>query len=100
MHYNKVNFTICGKEYSLQTKDNPSYFKDIANRLDERIKTMMDENKNMSMSTAIILISLSLMEEKFKINQDISNVLNQVNRLNVELEDVKFKLSKYESDIN
>lgn len=92
LEYNKVNVKICGKEYSLQTKENPSYFRDIAERLDKRIKSLMEENSNLSMSSASVLVGLSLMEDKVKTFEEIKSVLERLDETEKELKSTLEKL--------
>ena len=75
---NKVKITICGKDYSLQTDEQPAYVQQLASRLDRRITEMMEENDNLSLSSAAILIGLSLMDDSYKTSSDMDNIRSEI----------------------
>ena len=63
---NRVTITICGKEYTLQTDESPDYVRQLAARLDRRISDMMETSDIISLSSAAILVGLSLMDDSYK----------------------------------
>ncbi len=81
MSLKKVDVTICGKSYTLQTKENPSYYIDLAQMIDKKISELMDQNKSLSMASASVLVSLSLLEENMKVSRDIDIILSDYNYL-------------------
>lgn len=75
---NKVKVTICGKEYSLQTDEVPSYVISLAKRLDNQMNTIMDASDNVPMTTAAILVALSALDEAHKANMDMDRIRIQI----------------------
>ncbi len=81
MSLQKVDVTICGKSYTLQTKEKPSYYIDLAEMIDKKISELMEQNKSLSMASASVLVSLSLLEENMKISRDVDIILSDYNYL-------------------
>ena len=75
---NKVKVTICGKNYNLQTEENPSYVITLAKELDQKITEFMDENGNASMTSAAIMVGLSLLDDNMKSVSDVDNIRAQI----------------------
>lgn len=75
---NKVAITICGKEYTLQTDEAPSYVKQLALRLDHRIAEMMEGNDTLSLTSAAILVGLSLMDDSYKTTSNMDNIRGEI----------------------
>ena len=78
MNENKVKITICGKEYTLQTDEQPAYVKQLAKRLDTRITELLDANDTLSLSSAAILVGLTLMDDSYKTTSDIDNIRGEI----------------------
>ena len=75
---NKVKITICGKEYSLQADEQPAYVQQLAARLDQKITELMEENDTLSLSSAAILVGLSLMDDSYKTTSDMDNIRGEI----------------------
>lgn len=75
---NKVKITICGKEYSLQADEQPAYVQQLAVRLDQKITELMEENDTLSLSSAAILVGLSLMDDSYKTSSDMDNIRGEI----------------------
>ena len=78
LNANRVTITICGKEYTLQTDEAPSYVKQLAARLDRRIAEMMEGNDTLSLSSAAILVGLSLMDDSYKTSSKMDNIRGEI----------------------
>ena len=75
---NKVKVTICGKDYSLKTDEEPSYLIDLAKKVDDEIAAMMASTDNMSIQSAAILVALSAFDEAKKSSDSIDNIRTQI----------------------
>ncbi|MCM1022803.1 MAG: cell division protein ZapA [Prevotella sp.] len=75
---NKVRITICGKEFSLKTDEAPSYFTELAKKVETEIYNMMSESDNISLHAAAILTALSAFDECQKANDSIDNIRTQI----------------------
>ena len=78
LNANRVTITICGKEYTLQTDEAPSYVKQLAARLDRRIAEMMEGNDTLSLSSAAILVGLSLMDDSYPPRSNMDNIRGEI----------------------
>ena len=75
---NKVKVTICGKEFSLKTDDSPSYYIELAKKVDSEIYKMASSSDNMSAQSAAILVALAAFDEAQKANDSIDNIRTQI----------------------
>ena len=103
---NKVRITICGKEYALQTDEQPAYVQQLASRLDRRISEMMEENANLSVTSAAVLIGLSLMDDSYKTTSDMDNIRSEIRnyveeagKARAEAESLRRELERREREI-
>lgn len=75
---NKVKVVICGKSYNLQTEENPSYVITLAKDLDKKITEFMDENQGANLTSAAVMVGLSLLDDNMKSVSDVDNIRAQI----------------------
>ena len=75
---NKVKVTICGKEFNLKTDDAPSYYINLAKKVDTEIYRMAASADNVSVQSASILVALQAFDEAQKANDSIDNIRTQI----------------------
>lgn len=75
---NKVKVTICGKEFSLKTDEAPSYFTQLAKKVDTEIYKMASSADNISIQSAAVLVALQAFDEAQKANDSIDNIRTQI----------------------
>ena len=75
---NKVKVVICGKTYNLQTEENPSYVITLAKDLDNKISQFMNENESSSLTSAAVMVGLSLLDDNMKSVSDADNIRAQI----------------------
>lgn len=75
---NRVTIVVCGKEYTLQTPEEPAYVRQLANRLDRRIREAMENNDVLSAMDAAILVGLTQMDDSYKTTSDIDNIRGEI----------------------
>ena len=75
---NRVTVTICGKEYTMHTAEEPSYVKQLAARLDRKVREVMEGNDIISTTDAALLVGLSLMDDSYKTTSDIDNFRTEI----------------------
>ncbi len=75
---NKVKVTICGKEFNLKTDESPSYFIELARKVDSEIYKMASSSDNMSIQSAATLVALAAFDEAKKANDSIDNIRTQI----------------------
>lgn len=75
---NKIKIVLSGKEYTIQTDENVSYVKQLAEALDKKIDQFMRQNDSISVTSACMLVSLGLMDDCMKASSDKDNLRKQV----------------------
>ncbi len=104
---NRVTITICGKEYTLQTDESPDYVRQLAARLDRRISDMMETSDIISLSSAAILVGLSLMDDSYKTTSNIDNIRGEIRnyveeagKARAEADDLRRQLEEKDREID
>lgn len=75
---NKFKITICGKEFSLQTEEEPKYYIELAKKLDTAIMDMSRASDNLTVFSSAVLTALSAFEEVQKVNDSMDNIRKQI----------------------
>ena len=75
---NRVKVVICGKTYTLQTDESPSYMITLGKELDKRINAFLEENESASLPAAAVMVALALMDESMKSVSDVDNIRAQI----------------------
>jgi cell division protein ZapA len=104
---NKVTVTICGKAYHLQTTEPESYVKEISKQLQRKIEDLMNSSENMTLTSAAILVALSLIDESTRTSSDIDNIRTQIKgyieetaQSRIEADEAKRQLEEYKSEVH
>ncbi|MBQ4153162.1 MAG: cell division protein ZapA [Oscillospiraceae bacterium] len=99
MEYNKVRISICGKEFGLQTEESATYMRELAKIMDSKIKDFMEKNSGVDLTSAALLVGLSVLDDSFKTNSDIDNIRAQITGYAAETAEAKDKLDELEEII-
>ncbi|MCQ2464702.1 MAG: cell division protein ZapA [Oscillospiraceae bacterium] len=75
---NRVKVLICGKEYTLQTDEEPSYVFTLARKLEKNIAELVGANSNLSVYSASVRIALSTLDEMHHCSDDNDNLRTQL----------------------
>lgn len=75
---NRVKVVICGKEYILQTEEEPTYVYALARKLEKKISDIVSANINTSVYSASVMIALSALDEINKSNESADNLRSQI----------------------
>lgn len=75
---NRVKVVVCGKTYTIQTEESPSYLVKLYKELDKRINDFMDANESASVTTAAVMVGLELMDESAKTVEDADHIRSQI----------------------
>ncbi len=94
MEYNKVRISICGKAFSLQTEENPTYMRELAKIMDSKITEFMNKNSGVDLTSAALLVGLSVLDDSFKTNSDIDNIRAQITGYAAETAEAKDKIDE------
>lgn len=74
---NRVKVMVCGKEYTLQTEEAPSYVYGLAKMLDKKIGDLSASNSSISQYSAAIMVALSILDDLNKAQVSVDNVRAQ-----------------------
>lgn len=75
---NKIKIVLSGKEYTIRTDESVAYVKQLAEALDSKIDEFMNQNDQISVTSACMLVSLGLMDDCMKASSDKDNLRKQV----------------------
>lgn len=102
---NRVKVLICNSEYVISSNEDPEYVRDIAYRLDETIKELMLSDNSMSVTKALVLCSLSFLDEANKSERSADNLRAQIKEYlddsssaRDELDELKRELSAHKKE--
>ncbi|MDE5768087.1 MAG: cell division protein ZapA [Oscillospiraceae bacterium] len=73
----RIKVMICGKEYSMQTKEKPDYVYGLARTLEAKITDSMDKMK-VSQYNAAVMAALSVLDDLQKANAQIQEISDQM----------------------
>ncbi len=75
---NRVKVVICGKTYTIQTEESPSYLIKLSKELDKQINDFMDANESASVTAAAVMVGLDLMDQNAKTVADVDHIRSQI----------------------
>ncbi len=74
---NKVKVVICGKDYTLQTEEPPSYVYGLAKILEKKLNEICSTNSSVSAYSAAIMVALSTLDDLSKSQANLDNIRMQ-----------------------
>ncbi|MBQ8824480.1 MAG: cell division protein ZapA [Ruminococcus sp.] len=74
---NKVKFSICGKDLTLQTSESSNYVFGLARTLESRITEITNTNSSASPFTAAIMVGMSTLDDLNKTNRKLDSLREQ-----------------------
>lgn len=74
---NRVKVVICGKDYTLQTEEAPSYVYGLAKILERKITDITSNNKSISPYAASIMVALSTLDDLNKAQTNVDSIRAQ-----------------------
>ncbi|MCL2053559.1 MAG: cell division protein ZapA [Oscillospiraceae bacterium] len=75
---NKFKVTICGREFPLQTDEQPEYYIKLADKVESTISSMSRGTDSLNVFSAALLTALSAFDEAKKANDSIDNIRTQI----------------------
>ncbi len=75
---NRVKVRIIGREYTLGTDNTPEYTRELADKLDARMNSMLASSKTLSGIDVAILCALDSMDEANKATANADNIRLQL----------------------
>lgn len=114
MNKNKVHVKIGGASYTIVTDDEPQYVEDLAEVINEEIRSICNSNPSLSMTQAAVLVALDradackkasasadnlrvqikdYLEESARAKMEVEVARREVERLNREIADLRSRLN-------
>ena len=81
MEKNSVRVQVAGQEFCLAGAEDSAYIQSVANYTDEKILEIQKANPNLSTSACVLLASLNLADELFKLRQQYSELDHRIAEL-------------------
>lgn len=74
---NKVKVSVCGKDFTLQTSQPPSYVVSLARSLETKIMEITTSSTSATQFTAAIMVALTMMDDINAVNQQLDQLRAQ-----------------------
>lgn len=74
---NRLKVVICGKEYILQTNEEPTYVYNLARALEKKINSLVDNN-NVSSYSASVMVAMSLLDDLKHLDREYSKTQQSI----------------------
>lgn len=75
---NRVKVLIYNSEYAIISNEKPEYVRDLASRLDDTLKQLMSADGNMSLTKALVLCSMSFLDDQQKSEANMESLHEQI----------------------
>ncbi|MBR5247060.1 MAG: cell division protein ZapA [Clostridia bacterium] len=75
---NRVKLEIRGITYFINTDESPEYTEELAQKIDERLATILKGGSFISMTQAAVLVALEEADKSYKSEQEIESLKTQV----------------------
>jgi len=96
---NKVIVNIQGVEYTLVGKESEEYISQIGETVDDLLSNMLKTNRKLNVSTAAILTSCNLVDEKFKLVDELGEVGKKEEVFTKEKQGLMSRIEELESEL-
>lgn len=96
---NKVIVNIQGVDYTLVGKESEEYISQIGETVDDLLGNMLKTNRKLNVSTAAILTSCNLVDEKFKLEAELGEVDKKEEDFVKEKQDLMRQIEQLESEL-
>ncbi len=77
----KLAVTVGGQSFYLKSDQDEAYLKNLAETIDHKISAMRGENPALTVVKAAVLISMELLDEYRKLEEDYENFRGEVAKL-------------------
>ncbi|HMM05617.1 MAG TPA: cell division protein ZapA [Clostridiales bacterium] len=77
----KLAVTVGGQSFYLKSDQDEAYLKNLAETIDHKISAMRGENPALTVVKAAVLISMELLDEYRKLEEDYENFRSEVAKL-------------------
>ena len=77
----KIAVTVGGQSFYLKTDHDDAYLLDLADTIDKRIAKMREENPSLTVAKSAVLISMELLDEYCKLQEDYETFRKEMESL-------------------
>ncbi len=77
----KIAVTVGGQSFYLKTDHDDAYLLDLADTIDKRIAKMREENPSLTVAKSAVLISMELLDEYRKLQEDYETFRKEIESL-------------------
>lgn len=77
----KIAVTVGGQSFYLKTDHDDAYLLDLADTIDKRIAKMREENPSLTVAKSAVLISMELLDEYRKLQEDYETFRKEMESL-------------------
>ena len=78
MTTNTIEVIISGREYTLRTEDDPSYVRDLARMVDERLENLASASKTVDSGRLAVLAALNLADEYCRLKKEYTSRIQEL----------------------
>ena len=96
---NTITINVNGLEYKLRGEETTEYLSDIAREIDEKIREMINSNKNFTLQSSSILLSINYCDQNRKLIKENSDLKNKIVHIEKQNEEIILKNNKLEEEI-
>lgn len=98
---NRLKVVICGKEYILQTNEEPTYVYNLARALEKKINSLVDSN-NVSAYNASVMVAMSLLDDLKRLDKEhtkLQQSMAEINKIKEERDSALKEIKKLNAKI-
>lgn len=96
---NIVTINVNGIEYKLKGEESAEYLSDIAKEVDEKIREMINLNKNFTLQSSAVLLAINYCDQVRKLKNEHLDLDNMIDGCNVKIQDLINENSELKSKI-
>ena len=74
----RVKLKICSNEFIVTSEDSEEYIRHTGDLVEQRIKNLMNESENMSVSMAAVFAAMEFCDESVKAKESADNLRSQI----------------------
>lgn len=96
----KIKFTINGKTYTLVHDETEDYMRRIEHYLNGKVATATKSGIQLGEQTAVVMASISIIDEMFKVQKNFNTLKNEIKRMMDEYDKLKLEKQELENQLN
>lgn len=85
---NIVTISINGNEYKLKGEESTEYLNDIAREVDERIREMLNSNKNFTLQSSAVLLAINYCDQIRKLKNKEMDLNDSIDKCNFKIQEL------------